>query len=93
VSCFFDSRGNVGWVDKLKYLAIYILIDRFFKMDTSWIIRNFLIKQICIWPLPSAVDMTPPAFAAELLVNGTSAHYKLLFSATTPACDMEALCI
>jgi len=35
------NGGDVGWVDKLKYLGIYILKDRFLKVDTSWVIRKF----------------------------------------------------
>jgi len=35
------NGGDVGRVDKFNYLGIYILKDRFFKMDTSWVIRKF----------------------------------------------------
>ena len=35
------NGGDVGWVDKLKCLGICILKDRFFKMDTTWVIRKF----------------------------------------------------
>ena len=28
-------------MDKLKYLGIYVVKGRLFKMDTSWIIRKF----------------------------------------------------
>jgi len=37
------NGGDVCWVDKLKYLGIYIVKDRLglFKTDTSWVIRKF----------------------------------------------------
>ena len=35
------NGGDICWVDKLKYLAIYVVKGRFFKMDTSWIICKF----------------------------------------------------
>ena len=41
VSNLHLNGGDVGWVDKLKYLGIYIFKNRFFKIDTSWVIRKF----------------------------------------------------
>ena len=41
VSNLHLNGGDVGWVDKLKYHGIYILKDRFCKIDTSWVIRKF----------------------------------------------------
>ena len=46
VSNLHLNGGDVGWVDKLKYLGIYISKDRFLRWTHPGLFVNFMLRQM-----------------------------------------------
>ena len=59
------NGGDICWVDKLKYLDIYVVRGRFFKMDTYWIIRKFYTAVKAIHCHTSSVQETSRLYLYE----------------------------